>query len=40
VSPQGRVVAHWTGLTAAPEIQLTLRSLVGTPVGMQKVEVP
>jgi hypothetical protein len=40
VSQQGRVVAHWTGLTAAPEIQLTLRSLVGTPVGMQKVEVP
>jgi hypothetical protein len=35
ISPQRKVVRTWNGLTAAPEIQLTLRSLLGVPAGMQ-----
>lgn len=35
ISPGGQVVESWNGLTAAPAVELTLRSLLGTPVGMQ-----
>jgi len=35
ISPEGKVVRAWNGLTAAPEIQLTLRALLGVPEGMQ-----
>jgi hypothetical protein len=35
ISPAGKVVHVWNGLVAAPEIELTLRALLGTPVGMQ-----
>jgi hypothetical protein len=35
ISPAGKVVHIWNGLVAAPEVELTLRALLGTPVGMQ-----
>lgn len=35
ISPSGKIVRTWNGLVAAPEIELTLRALLGTPVGMQ-----
>lgn len=35
ISPERKVVRTWNGLTAAPEIQLTLRALLGVPAGMQ-----
>lgn len=35
ISPERKVVRAWNGLTAAPEIQLTLRALLGVPAGMQ-----
>jgi len=35
ISPAGKVVHVWNGLVAAPEVELTLRALLGTPVGMQ-----
>jgi hypothetical protein len=37
ISPAGKVLHVWNGLVAAPEIELTLRALLGTPVGMQKL---
>ncbi|MGP8187625.1 MAG: right-handed parallel beta-helix repeat-containing protein [Terracidiphilus sp.] len=37
ISPAGKIVHEWDGLTASPEIELTLRALLGTPVGMQKL---
>lgn len=39
ISPAGKVVHVWNGLVAAPEIELTLRALLGTPVGMQTLAV-
>lgn len=35
ISPQGKVVRSWNGAVTAPAIQLTLRSLLGVPGGMQ-----
>jgi len=35
ISSAGKIVRTWNGLAAAPEIELTLRALLGTPVGMQ-----
>ncbi len=35
ISPAGKVVHVWNGLVAAPEVELRLRALLGTPVGMQ-----
>jgi hypothetical protein len=40
VDPLGQVVESWNGLTAAPALELRLRSLLGTPVGMQALPVP
>jgi hypothetical protein len=39
ISPAGNVAYVWNGLVAAPEIELTLRALLGTPVGMQTLAV-
>ena len=39
ISPAGKVVRVWNGLVAAPEVELTLRALLGTPVGMQTMAV-
>jgi hypothetical protein len=35
ISPAGKVVQVWSGLVAAPEVELTLRAHLGTPAGMQ-----
>jgi hypothetical protein len=35
VAPGGHIVRTWARLTASPEIELTLRALLGTPPGMQ-----
>lgn len=35
INPAGRIVGSWSGMTAAPAIELRLRDLIGTPVGMQ-----
>ena len=35
ISPQGNIVRTWDGLIAAPEIELTLRTMLGVPGGMQ-----
>ena len=35
ISPEQKVVRTWNGLTAAPEVKLTLRALLGVPAGMQ-----
>lgn len=40
INPVGQVVESWNGLTAAPALELTLRSLLGTPVGMQTLPIP
>ena len=34
-NPAGQAVDAWDGLTAAPEVELRLRSLLGAPIGMQ-----
>jgi hypothetical protein len=39
ISPSGKMVHTWNGLAAAPEIELTLPTLLGTPVGMQVLAV-
>lgn len=36
ISPDGQVIRTWNGLTAAPEVELTLRTLLGAPPGMQE----
>jgi len=36
ISPQGYIVRTWNGLVTSPEIELTLRSLLGVPGGMQQ----
>jgi hypothetical protein len=40
VDPLGQVIESWNGLTAAPALELRLRSLLGTPVGMQALPLP
>jgi hypothetical protein len=35
ISPEGNIVRRWNGLVEAPEVNLTLRSLLGVPPGMQ-----
>ena len=39
ISPSGKIVHTWNGLVAAPEVELALRALLGTPVGMQMLAV-
>jgi hypothetical protein len=40
IDPLGQVSDSWNSLTAAPAVELRLRSLLGTPVGMQVLPVP
>lgn len=35
ISPDKYVVGTWSGLTSFPDVELTLRALLGTPPGMQ-----
>jgi hypothetical protein len=37
ISPQHTVVRSWSGLVSFPEVELMLRSLIGTPFGMQPI---
>jgi hypothetical protein len=39
ISPDKYVVRTWSGLTSFPDVQLTLRAMLGTPQGMQVLAV-
>jgi hypothetical protein len=39
ISPDKHIVRTWSGLTSFPEVELTLRALLGTPRGMQVLAV-
>jgi hypothetical protein len=38
ISPQGKLLRLWSGLATFPDVELTLRSTIGTPPGMQPIQ--